>query len=53
MKKLKVFIDWASQPSRSVVAFCRLAQIEHQLVELRIIKKQHKTAEMLEINPLG
>ena len=37
-KKLTLYVDWASQPSRAVVAFCRINKIEHELVVIRISK---------------
>ena len=51
--QLILYIDWASQPSRAIVAFCRLNKIPHQVVETRIAKGDHKSPEFLKINPNG
>ena len=50
---LKLYIDYASQPSRAILAFCLLNKIEHTVVETRIAKMEHKSPEFLKINPEG
>ena len=30
-KKLTIYIDWASQPSRAVLAFCKINKIPHEV----------------------
>ena len=35
---LKVFADLMSQPARAVTIFCRAANIQHELVNVRRIK---------------
>ena len=36
--KLIIYVDMASQPSRSVLAFCRINQIPHEMKVLRVGK---------------
>ena len=35
---IKLYIDYVSQPSRSVLAFCILAKIPHQVIKTNIVK---------------
>lgn len=37
---IKLYIDYASQPSRSVLALCLAASIPHEIVEISILKKE-------------
>ena len=53
MAKVQVYIDWASQPSRAVLSLCRLNDIPHEVVEVRIAKGDHKKEAFLKINPNG
>ena len=52
-KKLKVYFDHSSQPSRAVIAFCNINKIPIELVETRVAKKQHLTKEFKAINPIS
>jgi glutathione S-transferase len=49
---LKLFIDHASQPSRAVWTVCKFGKFDIELKELRIIKNEHLSEEVLKINPL-
>ena len=50
-KKLKLYFDWNSQPSRAIISFCRINLIPVELQEVRIGKRQHFTEEFRKINP--
>eukprot|EP00347_Sterkiella_histriomuscorum_P004098 403361759 len=50
-KKIILYIDWASQPSRSVVAFCKINKIPHELKIIRVGKGQHLTEDYQKISP--
>lgn len=49
---LKVFADLMSQPARAVTIFCRAANIQHELVNVRITAGDTKTKEYTQMNPL-
>lgn len=49
---LKLYIDWISQPSRTVKAVVDILKVDYQLVPLKIEKKEHKTPEFTKLNPL-
>jgi len=49
---VKIFADLMSQPSRATVIFCRAAGIKHELVTTRIAQQEHKTPELIAMNPL-
>ena len=51
-RKLVIYVDWASQPARAVVALCRLNNIAHDVKEVRIFKKENHTAEYGKVNPI-
>jgi hypothetical protein len=42
MPGLRLYVDYFSQPCRSVLALCQLKKIPVETVELRINKKQVK-----------
>jgi len=48
---LKVFADLMSQPARAVAIFCRAANIQHELVPVRITAGDNKTPEYKKMNP--
>jgi glutathione S-transferase len=50
-KELKIYADYASQPSRAVISFCLLNNIKFTLVETRVGKREHMTEEFIAINP--
>jgi hypothetical protein len=35
---IKLYIDYISQPSRAVLAFCLISEIEIEIVQVRIAK---------------
>lgn len=41
---IKVFIDYFSQPSRAVLALCKLGQIPHEVVEIRLNRMEVKAS---------
>lgn len=49
--ELQVFIDYNSQPSRAVVAFCQLAHIPHTIVETDVLTSQTRSPEYVKLNP--
>nr|ACC93946.1 glutathione S-transferase [Panax ginseng] len=51
--KLKVYADRMSQPSRAVLIFCKVNGIEFDEIKTEISKKQQKSPEYKEINPMG
>ena len=52
-KKLVFYIDWASQPSRACMDFCKRAKIPFEINEIRISRGQNKSKEFLTVNPMG
>ena len=46
---LKVYIDFGSQPSMAVLAFCLLNRIEHEVVETRLAKLEHRSDAFLKV----
>ena len=49
--KLTLFVDFASQPARAVIAFCRLNQIEHEIKIVELMKGEHLKGESAKKNP--
>lgn len=49
--ELKVFGDYASQPSRAVIAFCKINNIPFTFIETRVGKREHLSEEYKKINP--
>ncbi|KNA10049.1 hypothetical protein SOVF_147980 [Spinacia oleracea] len=49
---LKVFVDRMSQPSRAVILFCKVNNIQFEEVKIDLAKRQHLSQEFAEINPL-
>ena len=47
---LKIYADYASQPSRAVIAFCNINKIPFTLVETRVGKMEHLSEEYKKIN---
>ncbi|XP_065858258.1 glutathione S-transferase T1-like [Euphorbia lathyris] len=50
---LQLHVHRVSQPSRALVIFCKSNGIEFEEVFIDLTKKQHKSPEFLEINPMG
>ena len=53
MSNLKLYWFPASQPARAVKSLLVAGGIEHEEIVLDIFKGEHKTPEMLAINPAG
>lgn len=53
MQPLKVYADRLSQPSRAVIIFCRVNQIDFEEVTVNLFKAQQFTPEFKKINPMG
>ncbi|XP_062213877.1 glutathione S-transferase T1 [Phragmites australis] len=53
MQPIKVYADRRSQPSRAVIIFCRVNQIDFEEVTVDLFKAQHFTPEFKKINPMG
>ena len=53
-RKLSVYYDWSSPPSRAVMMFFKhvLRPEDYTTVELRLSKNEHKTPEYRKINPV-
>lgn len=49
---LKLFIDYASQPSRAVLWLCLANRIPHEVHQVRILKGEQLAPEFAAINPL-
>jgi len=49
---VKVYLDLMSQPARALYIFCKVSGIQHEIVPVRILKGDTKTAEYTEMNPL-
>ncbi|KAJ4823225.1 Glutathione S-transferase T1 [Turnera subulata] len=50
--KLKVYADRMSQPSRTVLIFCKVNGIDFEEVKVDISKRQNLSPEFQEINPM-
>jgi Glutathione S-transferase len=50
---VNIYMDYMSQPSRAILAYCLAAEIPHKVVEIRLAKLAHKDSEFLKINPFG
>ncbi|KAK4422620.1 Glutathione S-transferase T1 [Sesamum alatum] len=50
--KLKLYVDRLSQPSRAVLIFCKVNGIEFEEVSIQLGKKQHRSPQYAEINPM-
>ena len=51
-KKLIIYYDWASQPSRAVIAFCKFNNIPFELSSVRVAQGMHRTKEYTEMVPV-
>ena len=50
---LKVYVDYASQPCRALPMFFRVAKIPHEVVEIKLMKGEHKSEKITKLNPFG
>ncbi|KAK9819158.1 hypothetical protein WJX81_008461 [Elliptochloris bilobata] len=48
-----IYVDYVSQPCRACLLFCRVNNIEIQTKVVSLAKGENKTADFLELNPLG
>eukprot|EP01015_Nassula_variabilis_P023892 TRINITY_DN450_c0_g3_i2.p1 TRINITY_DN450_c0_g3~~TRINITY_DN450_c0_g3_i2.p1 ORF type:complete len:246 (-),score=52.82 TRINITY_DN450_c0_g3_i2:99-836(-) len=48
---LTIYGDLMSQPTRAVVAFCELANIEYEFEEIRVLRGEQQTREYTQVNP--
>jgi len=51
--KLKVYADRMSQPSRAVLIFCKVNEIQFDEILISLGKRQQLSPEFKEINPMG
>ena len=42
-----LYADFLSQPCRAIEMFCRIADIEHEVHQLSLAKREHKTEEYM------
>jgi len=50
-QKIIIYVDYSSQPSRAVAAFCKLIKIPHEVKEIRVAKGEHRKEDYQKINP--
>lgn len=48
---LKVYVDYASQPSRALPLFFKAAKIPHEVVFVHIVSQDHKSEKITKLNP--
>ncbi|XP_048141586.1 glutathione S-transferase T1 isoform X2 [Rhodamnia argentea] len=51
--KLKVYVDRMSQPSRAIIIFCKVNGIDFEEVRIDLSKRQHRSPEFRDVNPMG
>lgn len=49
---IKLYIDYGSQPARSVLALCIANKVPHEVVEVNMMRGEVKSAEFAKINPM-
>jgi glutathione S-transferase len=49
---VKIYLDYMSQPSRAVYAYCKAAEIPHEVIEVRIVSGDLRKPEFQKINPM-
>jgi glutathione S-transferase len=49
---VEIYLDYLSQPSRAILAFCKINKIPHTIVEVRIFEGKNRTPEFKAINPM-
>lgn len=52
-RTLTIFLDFASQPARSIAWFVAANKIPAEIVQKRIVKGEHRAPEYLAVNPFG
>ena len=52
-EELKLYWNYGSQPSRAIKSLLVAANIPHEEVTLNFFKFEHKTPEILKLNPMG
>ncbi|XP_038687046.1 glutathione S-transferase T1-like [Tripterygium wilfordii] len=50
--KLKLYVDRMSQPSRALIIFCKVNRIDYEEIRVDIAKRQHRSPDFQEINPM-
>ena len=50
---IKLYWNLESQPARAVKALLEAGKVEHESIHLDFMKGEHKTPEILAINPAG
>ncbi len=50
-KILKIYGDYASQPSRAVLCLLKMNKIPFEFIETRVGKMEHHNPEFIKINP--
>jgi len=50
---LTLYIDYISQPSRAVLAFCIFNKIPFQVKQVRVLRGETRSADYKKINPFG
>lgn len=48
---INLYMDWLSQPSRAVAIFCEITKIPVDISEVKILKRQVRSAEFKKLNP--
>jgi hypothetical protein len=48
----KLYVDMMSQPSRAVLLFCRLNDIPHEVVSIRLANGEHRAPAFRAVNPM-
>ena len=48
MSELEIYADYLSQPSRTLIIFCRMANIPFTFKEIRMMKGENKTQEFFD-----
>ena len=49
--KLILYVDFMSQPSQALIAFCRMNGIEHEIRKVSVVQAENKSKEFSKINP--
>lgn len=49
---IQLYMDYLSQPSRAVLAFCKIAKVPIEVHEIKVISKDIRSEEYKKINPM-